>query len=339
MNNELQIYRKRLIPEECILLKDDIIVEQNDDYILTKWKTLNPKTTFSHGCSCYYLKEGFKISKFYRHDGSLLYWYCDIVEYTRRPEDNALIVTDLLADIILYPDGRMHVVDLAPFFSWRAGSWNSNMICERLMNEMYVLDSDENVILSDPRLSFYFDNKRVGAPTQVTYQELVPYVDIVAHYNRGLIQNRDHFSIMCFSEIWFIWAEAAHRKWISGTAKSYYDRAVAESIYEWNPDASESIVSSFLSNPLVSLDGLRDDAALERIMTQKWISTVLVGIEAPPYGISRDAGQVACGQRRRAADSPALSCRRRVPQSRQLRRGRQRLAGRGEQHENRGLVG
>ena len=83
MSNELQIYRKRLIPEECILLKDDIIVEQNEDYILTKWKTLNPKTTFSHGCSCYYLKE-----------------------------DNSLIVTDLLADIILYPDGRMHVVDL-----------------------------------------------------------------------------------------------------------------------------------------------------------------------------------------------------------------------------------
>ena len=36
MSNELQIYRKRLIPEECILLKDDIIVEQNEDYILTK---------------------------------------------------------------------------------------------------------------------------------------------------------------------------------------------------------------------------------------------------------------------------------------------------------------
>ena len=53
MSNELQIYRKRLIPEECILLKDDIIVEQNEDYILTKWKTLNPKATFSHGCSCY----------------------------------------------------------------------------------------------------------------------------------------------------------------------------------------------------------------------------------------------------------------------------------------------
>ena len=112
MSNELQIYRKRLIPEECILLKDDIIVEQNEDYILTKWKTLNPKTTFSHGCSCYYLKEGFKISKFYRHDGSLLYWYCDIVEYTSRPQDKSLIVTELVADIILYPDGRIHVVYL-----------------------------------------------------------------------------------------------------------------------------------------------------------------------------------------------------------------------------------
>ena len=167
-----------------------------------------------------------------------------------------------------------------PFFSWRAGSWNSNMICERLMNEMYVLDSDENVILSDPRLSFYFDNKRVGAPTQVTYQELVPYVDIVAHYNRGLIQNRDHFSIMCFSEIWFIWAEAAHRKWISGTAKSYYDRAVAESIYEWNPmPPSRSYRRSFRILWYRSTDSGTMPHS-ERIMTQKWISTVLVGIEA-----------------------------------------------------------
>ncbi|MBP3481908.1 MAG: SusD/RagB family nutrient-binding outer membrane lipoprotein [Alistipes sp.] len=163
-----------------------------------------------------------------------------------------------------------------PFFSWRAGSWNSNMICERLMNEMYDPDAD----LSDPRLNFYFDNKRVGAPTQVTYQELVPYVDIVAHYNRGLLQNRDHYPIMSLSEIYFIYAEAAHRKWISGTPKSYYDRAITESIYEWNPDASASTVSSFLNHPNVTLDGLRDEAALERIMTQKWISTVLVGIES-----------------------------------------------------------
>ena len=107
-----KLYRRRLIPAECILLKDDIILEQNDEIIVTKWNTLNPKSTFSHGCSCYFLKEGFKISKMYREDGSLLYCYCDIIEYSYDPGEASLTVTDLLADVILYPDGRMKVVDL-----------------------------------------------------------------------------------------------------------------------------------------------------------------------------------------------------------------------------------
>lgn len=110
--NNLQIYRKRLIPAESILLKDDVIVEQNDDMIITKWNTLNPKTSFSHGCSCYFLNEGIKVSKFYRHDNSLLYWYCDVVSYDYNKEENILIVTDLLADVIIHPDGNVHVVDL-----------------------------------------------------------------------------------------------------------------------------------------------------------------------------------------------------------------------------------
>lgn len=110
--NTLQIYRRRIIPQECILLKDDIIVEQNDEQIITKWNTLKPKTSFSHGCSCYFLKEGLKVSKFYRGDNTLLYWYCDIVDYDYSETENRLTVTDLLADVILYPDGRVKVVDL-----------------------------------------------------------------------------------------------------------------------------------------------------------------------------------------------------------------------------------
>lgn len=110
--SELQLYRRRLIPAECILLKDDTIIKQTDDLIITTWKTLNPKISFSHGCSCYFLKEGFKISKFYRLDNSLLYWYCDIVEYAHDEQAHTLTVTDLLADVIVYPDGRTKVVDL-----------------------------------------------------------------------------------------------------------------------------------------------------------------------------------------------------------------------------------
>lgn len=110
--SNLQLFRKRLIPNECILLKDDVIVSQSDDYIITRWTTLNPKIAFHHGCSCYFLKEGFKLSKFYRHDGSLLYWYCDIVEYAWNEDGTCLTSTDLLADVIIYPDGRSKVMDL-----------------------------------------------------------------------------------------------------------------------------------------------------------------------------------------------------------------------------------
>lgn len=106
------LYRKRIIPPECIHLKDDIIVEQNEEHIITRWDTLNPKTEFSHGCSCYFLQDGIKVSKIYRQDGSLLRWYCDIVEFDFDEKESSLTVTDLLADVILYPDGRMEVVDL-----------------------------------------------------------------------------------------------------------------------------------------------------------------------------------------------------------------------------------
>lgn len=110
--NELKLYRKRLLPPECIWLKNDIIIKQNQDVIITKWNTLNPKIAFHHGCSCYFLQQGIKVSKFYRQDHTLLYWYCDIVDYSYDEEKKSLTVTDLLADVIVYPEGCVKVVDL-----------------------------------------------------------------------------------------------------------------------------------------------------------------------------------------------------------------------------------
>lgn len=110
--NFSKLYRKRLIPMECILLKDDTVEYSSDDILITSWKTLNPKTEFSHGCSCYFFKEGFKISKFYKPNGQLLYYYCDIVEFDYDEKEQSLTVTDLLADVIIYPNGIHKVVDL-----------------------------------------------------------------------------------------------------------------------------------------------------------------------------------------------------------------------------------
>ncbi|MCM1135646.1 MAG: DUF402 domain-containing protein [Clostridium sp.] len=106
------LYRRRIIPDECILLKDDVILSCSEERIITSWRALRPKKDLHHGCSCYFLKEGFKVSKFCYEDGSLLYWYCDIVDFDYHPDENSLIVTDLLADVIIYPDGFVKVVDL-----------------------------------------------------------------------------------------------------------------------------------------------------------------------------------------------------------------------------------
>ncbi|MCR4617810.1 MAG: DUF402 domain-containing protein [Lachnospiraceae bacterium] len=109
---DLKIFRKRIIPAQCILLDKDIIVERTEDYILTSWKTLRPKAEFDHGTSCYFLNEGIKISKFYKENGDLLYWYCDVVQYDFSDGGRELTVTDLLADVIVYPGGRIKVMDL-----------------------------------------------------------------------------------------------------------------------------------------------------------------------------------------------------------------------------------
>ena len=106
------LYRKRIIPDECILLKDDQILQCDDNTIVTAWKAIHPRSDLSHGYSCYYLKRGYKISKFYRADSSLMYWYCDIIDYQKGPKENSIVALDLLADVVIYPNGRMRILDL-----------------------------------------------------------------------------------------------------------------------------------------------------------------------------------------------------------------------------------
>ena len=110
--NHPVLYRKRVIPNECIRLKDDIILQCDENTIVTSWSAIHPKPDLSHGYSCYYLKRGYKVSKFYRADSSLMYWYCDIVDYVHGPESGSLIVQDLLADVVIYPDGKIRILDL-----------------------------------------------------------------------------------------------------------------------------------------------------------------------------------------------------------------------------------
>lgn len=141
------LYRKRIIPNECILLKDDEILYYENNILVTKWNALKPKPDLAHGFSCYYFDQGFKISKFYRADHSLLYYYCDIITADKNLEDNTIIVTDLLADVIIYPDGYVKVVDLAE-------------IVEALNSKDISLSEVKQALLSlDKLLSIIYEGK------------------------------------------------------------------------------------------------------------------------------------------------------------------------------------
>lgn len=126
------LFRKRIIPEECICLKDDEILyfSPEEHIVVTRWHALKPREDLHHGYSCYFYDLGFKVSKFYQKDGSLLYWYCDIIhvdypaskpafpvkglsnEIPSDETESCFIATDLLADVIIYPDGFVKIVDL-----------------------------------------------------------------------------------------------------------------------------------------------------------------------------------------------------------------------------------
>jgi len=107
----LEIYRKRYIPNELILLKDDeVLVYEPGKILITRWKTLNPKTDFSSGISAYLLDRGVKVSKMMCADGRLCRWYCDIVEYIEEPAK--LTCVDLLFDVVILPDGSVEVLDI-----------------------------------------------------------------------------------------------------------------------------------------------------------------------------------------------------------------------------------
>lgn len=112
MEHTIQLYRKRYIPNESILLKDDRILLAEENLIITSWKTLKPRKDISFGCSAYFIDKGFKVSKMYTADKKLVYWYCDIIDTSYNPKTNTYVFQDLLADVVVYPDGSVQVLDL-----------------------------------------------------------------------------------------------------------------------------------------------------------------------------------------------------------------------------------
>jgi uncharacterized protein len=62
----------------------------------------------------YFVRKGYTISKVFNRSGEFLYYYCDIMEM-RQTGRLRYVMVDLLLDMIIYPDGRYHLLDIDEF--------------------------------------------------------------------------------------------------------------------------------------------------------------------------------------------------------------------------------
>lgn len=158
MSDKPTLYRKRLIPNECIRLDQDDILLRSEQMLVTRWHTIRPKKELDHGVSCFLLDKGWKISRFLTKDDQLICWYCDIIDWSYAPDTDTYIFTDLLADVLLYPSGEIHVVDLDEIAdALEQGLLNQEQVClcmrrlNALLQEIYtgrLLPSLETYFLS-----------------------------------------------------------------------------------------------------------------------------------------------------------------------------------------------
>ena len=108
---EKTIFRKRFIPLETIALKDDCILFESDTRMVTRWKSLKPRKDIGGGISAYFMDKGIKVSKIFAPDGHFVHWYCDMIRTVSSGDTITFI--DLLIDVVIDPEGRIHILDAA----------------------------------------------------------------------------------------------------------------------------------------------------------------------------------------------------------------------------------
>ena len=105
------MFRKRFIPFETVDISGDELLFRSEELLITRWKAIKPRTDISGGISYTFLKDDFKVSRFYDALGNFAYWYCDVIGVEYDEKSDTFTIVDLLIDIKIMPDGTMRVVD------------------------------------------------------------------------------------------------------------------------------------------------------------------------------------------------------------------------------------
>lgn len=173
-----------------------------------------------------------------------------------------------------YLPNNPNVFPLSQVSGYRVGSFNEYRMSETI----------ENVLkrFNDPRMTKWF------APTATSKDTDEPewagmlngVVDGSAYSYKGgdafLSKFADIFffepntieaMILMYSEVEFIYAEAALRGWINSDAKSHYEKGVQANFDYWNVD---------LPSDYLERNGVAFDNQIETIITQKWLALMYV---------------------------------------------------------------
>ena len=183
-----------------------------------------------------------------------------------------------------------------PFYTSTYTSFKGVAACETLVNALKPKDKNGKVMV-DPRMYYYF-TKPMGLPVHLYPSDVKNFLDThltslgnsaVGRYANGTdgygdLKQGESYSMMNYSEVLFIFAEAGCREWIpTGTkgTKELYLKACEASITEWNPNDKRPGSDPSRADFIAFLDADYEyDKALETIMHQKWIASFWSGVEA-----------------------------------------------------------
>ncbi|MFT4152281.1 SusD/RagB family nutrient-binding outer membrane lipoprotein [Parafilimonas sp.] len=133
------------------------------------------------------------------------------------------------------------------------------------------IDTDQNYVGIPPAYSSVPSSYNLNpTPGQTSYNPHVSFLnDIYTEASGDLLKAR----LLSAAEVNFILAEAAADGWsVDGTAESYYDNGIKQSLVAWGVDDD---YDDYIAGANVAFDG-----TVEQIITQKWIATWTAAAEA-----------------------------------------------------------
>ena len=85
---------------------------------------------------------------------------------------------------------------------------------------------------------------------------------------------------MTYSQTQLLLAEAAHRKWATGTASTLFSNGIKAHMQQFASYGTSSSISEATINAYLLANSLTPGKELEEINTQYWVSSFLVGPES-----------------------------------------------------------